>query len=91
MKKVNIDIYYCRQCQWMLRASWLSQELLQTFSEEIDMVSLHPDTGGRFEIFCNQHSIWERKRNNGFPEAKILKQRVRDIIDPQRDLGHIDR
>ncbi|EKO3594035.1 TPA: SelT/SelW/SelH family protein [Vibrio metschnikovii] len=91
MNKAKIDIYYCRQCQWMLRASWLSQELLQTFSEEIDMVSLHPDTGGRFEIFCNQRSIWERKRDNGFPEAKILKQRVRDIIDPQRDLGHIDR
>ena len=27
----------------------------------------------------------------GFPEAKVLKQRVRDQIDPDRDLGHNDR
>ncbi|MEH0666616.1 SelT/SelW/SelH family protein [Vibrio scophthalmi] len=90
MLKAHIDIYYCRQCNWMLRATWLSQELLHTFSEEIDTLSLNPDTGGRFEIHCNGVMVWERKRDNGFPEAKVLKQRVRDIIDPQRDLGHSD-
>ncbi|CAI2301336.1 SelT/SelW/SelH family protein [Vibrio parahaemolyticus] len=90
MDKAIIDIYYCRQCNWMLRSTWLSQELLHTFSEEIDTISLHPDTGGRFEIFCNCQQIWERKKDGDFPEAKVLKQRVRDIIDPERDLGHSD-
>ncbi|MFM2610724.1 SelT/SelW/SelH family protein [Vibrio campbellii] len=90
MDKAIIDIYYCRQCNWMLRSTWLSQELLHTFSEEIETVSLHPDTGGRFEILCNGTRIWERKKDGGFPEAKVLKQRVRDIIDPERDLGHSD-
>lgn len=89
-QKAEIDIYYCRQCNWMLRSTWLTQELLHTFSEEIGCISLHPDTGGRFEIYCNQTLIWERKADGGFPEAKILKQRVRDIIDPLRDLGHSD-
>jgi selenoprotein W-related protein len=88
--KANIEIYYCRQCNWMLRAGWLAQELLSTFSEELQHVSLHPDTGGRFEIFCNGIQIWERKKDQGFPEAKILKQRVRNIIAPDRDLGHSD-
>jgi selenoprotein W-related protein len=90
MEKAVIDIYYCRQCNWMLRSTWLSQELLQTFSEEINTVSLHPDTGGRFEVICNGELIWERKRDGGFPEAKILKQKVRDVIAPDRDLGHSD-
>jgi selenoprotein W-related protein len=35
--------------------------------------------------------IWERKADGGFPEAKELKQRLRDLIDPERNLGHIDR
>ena len=90
MTKAKIDIYYCRQCNWMLRSTWMTQELLHTFSEEIASVTLHPDTGGRFEIFCNQQRIWERKRDGGFPEAKVLKQKVRDIIAPDRDLGHVD-
>ncbi|WP_163390286.1 SelT/SelW/SelH family protein [Enterovibrio norvegicus] len=89
--KAKIAIYYCRQCNWMLRSTWMSQELLTTFSEEIESLTLHPDTGGRFEVHCNDEMIWERKRDGGFPDAKQLKQRVRDVIDPRRDLGHVDR
>lgn len=90
MEKARIDIYYCRQCNWMLRSAWLAQELLHTFSEETEQVALHPDTSGRFEVFCNGQRIWERKEEGGFPEAKQLKQRVRDIIAPERNLGHSD-
>lgn len=35
--------------------------------------------------------IWDRKAEGGFPEIKTLKKLVRDIIDPSRDLGHVDR
>ncbi|WP_318425181.1 SelT/SelW/SelH family protein [Photobacterium leiognathi] len=91
MDKAIIDIYYCRQCNWMLRSTWMTQELLHTFSEEIQTISLHPDTGGRFEIHCNGQLIWERKADGGFPDAKQLKQRIRDVINPERDLGHVDR
>lgn len=35
--------------------------------------------------------LWDRKRDGGFPETKVLKQRVRDVIDPTRGLGHVDR
>lgn len=75
----------------MLRATWLAQELLHTFSDDIESVNLCPATGGYFEIFCNDTSLWERKAEQGFPDAKTLKQRLRDHIDPLRQLGHIDR
>ncbi|KAL4942164.1 Rdx family-domain-containing protein [Aspergillus oleicola] len=35
--------------------------------------------------------LWERKRDGGFPEVKELKSRVRNLIDPERSLGHTDR
>ncbi|PKY04864.1 hypothetical protein P168DRAFT_326636 [Aspergillus campestris IBT 28561] len=35
--------------------------------------------------------LWDRKRDGGFPEVKTLKSLVRNVIDPQRDLGHTDR
>lgn len=34
--------------------------------------------------------LWDRKAEGGFPETKVLKQRVRDHIEPQKDLGHSD-
>ena len=89
--KPVIDIYYCRQCNWLLRSAWMAQELLSTFSEELGSVNLHPDTGGHFEILVDGETIWERKQDGGFPDVKSLKQRVRDQIDPERALGHIDR
>lgn len=35
--------------------------------------------------------LWDRKAEGGFPETKELKSRVRNIIDPGKDMGHIDR
>ena len=89
--KPVIDIYYCRQCNWLLRSAWMAQELLSTFSEELGSVNLHPDTGGHFEILVDGETIWERKQEGGFPDVKSLKQRVRDRIAPERPLGHVDR
>ncbi|NKY49127.1 SelT/SelW/SelH family protein [Nocardia vermiculata] len=87
----RIAIEYCTQCRWLLRAGWLAQELLSTFGTDLDEVALVPGTGGVFRITVDDTQIWERKADGGFPEAAQLKQRVRDRIDPARDLGHIDR
>jgi selenoprotein W-related protein len=87
----QVTIIYCTQCQWLLRAGWMAQELLSTFSEELDELSLKPDSGGIFEVYANGTRIWSRKEAGRFPEITELKQRVRDVIAPQRDLGHIDR
>jgi predicted Rdx family selenoprotein len=54
-------------------------------------VALVPGTGGVFQIAYEGDLLWDRKRNGGFPDAKTLKQLVRDRIDPGRDLGHVDR
>ncbi len=89
--KVKVTIEYCPGCKWLLRSAWLAQELLTTFEKEIEELSLKPsEITGTFAIYVNEHLVWERKRDNGFPEAKILKRKVRDIIDPNLSLGHSD-
>ncbi len=87
----RIDIEYCTQCRWLLRAAWLAQELLTTFESDIRSVSLVPGSGGIFEVRLNGELIFSRKQAARFPESKELKQLVRDRIDPQRSLGHSDR
>lgn len=91
MSGPRITIHYCTQCQWLLRAAWMAQELLSTFSTDLGEVALQPGTGGVFQIDYDGERIWDRKTDGGFPDAKALKQRVRDRLDPARDLGHIDR
>jgi selenoprotein W-related protein len=89
--KPRIAITYCRQCNWMLRAAWMAQELLSTFGDDLGEVALVPATGGVFQIEYEGEVLWERKRDGGFPDSRTLKQRVRDRLDPARDLGHVDR
>ncbi|WP_404364367.1 SelT/SelW/SelH family protein [Marinobacter sp.] len=87
----RVDIYYCTGCRWLLRSAWMAQELLTTFEAELDSLALHPGGGGIFEVWVNDNRVWSRKEDGGFPEIKVLKQRVRDEIDPDRSLGHSDR
>lgn len=92
--KPRVEIHYCTQCRWLLRAAWLTQELLTTFEEELGGVTLVPASGGTFEITLTSHQtatlIWSRKQEGRFPEAKEIKQRVRDRLCPDKPLGHSD-
>ena len=92
MAKPVVTITYCIGCNWMLRASWMAQEILSTFQEQLGGVTLVPgEVGGMFEVTVDGTVLWERKRDGGFPEAKELKSRLRDVIAPRQNLGHIDR
>jgi selenoprotein W-related protein len=91
MRKNMIEIEYCTQCHWLLRAAWMAQELLITFEAELERVCLVPGTGGIFEARLDGAIIFSRKAAGRFPESKELKQLIRDRIAPEKPLGHSDR
>jgi selenoprotein W-related protein len=87
----RVEIQYCTQCRWLLRAAWMAQELLTTFETELGEVALVPGTGGIFQVRLDGELIFSRKEAERFPESKELKQLIRDRIAPDKDLGHSDR
>lgn len=86
----RVEIEYCTQCRWLLRAAWMAQELLTTFTDVIGEVALVPGRGGVFEVRLDGEVLFSRAVEHRFPEAAELKQLVRDRISPERDLGHSD-
>jgi selenoprotein W-related protein len=93
MNQNQVIIEYCTGCRWLLRSAWAAQELLTTFQDELFEVCLRPQTerSGHFQIICNNQLIWCRKQEQGFPEIKTLKQRIRDLIVPEKNLGHSEK
>jgi len=92
MMKPIVAIEYCPRCGWMLRAAYMAQELLSTFTDDVHGVLLQPsETGGAFIIRINDEKVYDRKDIGRFPEIKELKQLVRDVINPDKSLGHSDR
>ncbi len=89
--KPEIEIEYCPGCRWLMRAAWTAQELLTTFESDLGGIALRPsEVSGRFVVRVNKKVLWDRKLKERFPEMKELKQLVRDVIAPERDLGHSD-
>ncbi len=90
--KPIINIEYCPKCGWMLRAAYMAQELLTTFTEELHAVSLQPsERSGAYTISVNNDILFDRKREGRFPEIRELKQLVRDKVCPDKSLGHSDK
>ncbi|KAK0621137.1 Rdx family-domain-containing protein [Bombardia bombarda] len=91
----RVTIRFCTQCKWLLRAAYFAQELLSTFSTSLGEVALQPATGGAFTVEITYEAPQQQQTpsstEGGFPETKELKRRVRDVIQPGRDLGHVDR
>lgn len=87
----RVEIEYCTQCRWLLRAAWMAQELLTTFEGQIGEVALVPGRGGVFDVRVEGDVVFSRQHARRFPEAKEIKQLVRDRIAPGKSLGHSDR
>jgi selenoprotein W-related protein len=90
--KPILTIEYCPKCGWLLRAAYMAQELLSTFSEDLKGVTLQPsEVSGRYTIWVNEEELFDRKKAGRFPEIKELKQLVRDKAFPEKNLGHSDK
>ncbi|CAK9783894.1 hypothetical protein CC85DRAFT_250081 [Cutaneotrichosporon oleaginosum] len=96
----HIVIEFCDRCRWAPRASWTQTELMLTFPPPlIASITLQPhntpETGGRFRVWLDRGEgfelVWDRKTEGGFPELKVLKQRVRNLVQPDMSLGHSDK
>ena len=91
MSPPRVEIQYCPRCKWLLRAGWYAQELLSTFEAELGSVTISPSqVAGRFDFLLDDKLVFSRKAEGRFPEAKEIKRVIRDLVAPDRNLGHIE-
>ncbi len=89
--KPTIVITYCPKCNWLLRSAYMAQEILTTFTNEVEGVLLKPAiVAGTYQIYVNDELIFDRVTQGGFPEVKSLKQTIRNLVCPEKNLGHTD-
>lgn len=90
--KSFITIEYCPKCGWLLRAAYMAQEILTTFTDDLKGVTLVPsEISGQYTISVNDETLFDRKEQGRFPEIKELKQLIRDKVAPEKSLGHSDK
>ncbi len=88
MASPRVEIHYCTQCRFMLRAAYLAQELLTSFEKELGEVALVPGSGGIFEVRLDGETLATNRKTKVMPEAGEVKRLLRDRIAPERTIGH---
>ena len=88
MPPPRVEITYCTQCKFLLRASWFAQELLATFENELAEVALRPSSGGIFEIALDGEIVASNRESKQMPDVGEVKRLLRDRIAPDRKVGH---
>jgi selenoprotein W-related protein len=84
----RLEIEYCVKCRFLLRATWMAQELLSTFEGEIGEVALVPGSGGIFQVKLDGDVIASNRESKKMPEPPDVKRLVRDQLAPGRTIGH---
>jgi selenoprotein W-related protein len=88
MAGARIEITYCTKCRFLLRASWMAQELLTTFGDELGEVAIVPGSGGIFEIKLDGEVIATNQETKEMPDPAQVKRKVRNLVAPDRKIGH---
>lgn len=88
MAAPRVEITYCTKCKFMLRATWLAQELLTTFGDELGEVAIVPGSGGIFEVKLDGEVIATNREDAPMPDPAAVKRTVRDRVAPDRKIGH---
>ncbi len=88
MAAPRVEITYCTQCRFLLRAAWLAQELLSSFENELGEVALRPGSGGIFEVRLDGEVIASNRESKQMPDPALVKRLIRDRVAPERQIGH---
>ena len=88
MTSPRVEIVYCRQCKFLLRAAWFAQELLSAFEGDVAELAIVPGSGGIFEVTLDGETVATNRETKRMPDAAEVKRLLRDRLAPQRKIGH---
>ncbi|MGH3441277.1 MAG: SelT/SelW/SelH family protein [Nitriliruptorales bacterium] len=69
---MNVEIEYCVPCGHLDRAITTQRELLETFGQELETVSLRTGEGGVFKIRIEGEQVLDAKQD-GYDLGRIRK------------------
>jgi len=88
MAAPRVEITYCTKCKFLLRASWMAQELLSTFGDQLGEVAIVPGSGGIFEVKLDGEVIATNRDHAPMPDPSAVKRLIRDRVAPNQQIGH---
>jgi len=82
----TVEIEFCRQCRYHMRAAWWAAELFNQYTGKIARIELVDGETGAFEIRLNGELVHSKLKTGRFPDLEELKQALgQKIIGAARE------
>ena len=69
-----VEIEFCRQCRYHMRAAWWAAELFNQYAGKIARIELVDGETSAFEIRLNGELVHSKLKTGRFPDLEELKQ-----------------
>jgi selenoprotein W-related protein len=80
--KTAMRIEYCTSWGYLARAAGLAENLLHEYHDQIaGGVTLVPGETGSFEVFLNRKKIFSKLKDDRFPEANEVEEKVGQLLN----------
>jgi selenoprotein W-related protein len=70
----TVEIEFCRQCRYHMRAAWWAAELFNQYAGKIARIELVDGETSAFEIRLNGALVYSKLKTGEFPDLEELKQ-----------------
>jgi selenoprotein W-related protein len=84
----TITITYCTACNFTARATWLAQELLHTFHDQIAGVMLVPGSGGVLDVAVDDRVVFSKAASGRDPSIKELRDSLYELLPATGERPH---
>ncbi len=69
-----MEIEFCRQCRYHMRAAWWAAELFNQYAGKIARIELVDGETSSFEIRLNGEIVYSKLKTGEFPDLEEMKQ-----------------
>ena len=83
LELVRVEIKYCANCGYFSQASWIANELNESFGKDL-AITLTPVSEGRLEVYLEDSLLFDRETAGHYPnfeDITRLKLEVREEIE----------
>jgi len=74
---MKIEIEFCVVWNYTPRAVSLTDELISTFGNQIERLTLHPSSGGRYEVTMDGELVYSKKATGKHTTNEAMLEEVR--------------
>ena len=76
----KVEIEYCSSWGYEKQAVSMTDKIINEFKQDIKTMTLHPSSGGRFEVTIDGELVFSKLQEKRFPEYEEIQPHIQKRV-----------